>query len=236
MCTWKLETPLTVPAGARISAGKSGIVDKSLPNGAHRGESITRELHPIAGVSCEPDHQAMENFGTVLTSHLRFDRVGHLVPSLPPSGHVAGTSVDVHPHRRRAVRIGTCCSSSWPIVRAGGGDVQAQRQDRAPRRRAARAGSGGGRPAVAFLVGTPRRVGSASGGRRYSSTRPTPTSHARRARRRRWSNGLAATSGQGSSGDVAGPAATCSNGPPSPSSGWCSAWSAANCVRARSTA
>ncbi len=31
MCTWKADTPLTVPAGARISAGKSGKVDRSLP-------------------------------------------------------------------------------------------------------------------------------------------------------------------------------------------------------------
>ena len=34
MCTWKLETPCTVPAGARISAGYSGSVDRSLPNEA----------------------------------------------------------------------------------------------------------------------------------------------------------------------------------------------------------
>ena len=29
--TWKAETPATVPAGARISAGKSGRVTRSLP-------------------------------------------------------------------------------------------------------------------------------------------------------------------------------------------------------------
>jgi hypothetical protein len=34
MCTWKADTPASVPAGARISAGKSGRVDKSLPNRA----------------------------------------------------------------------------------------------------------------------------------------------------------------------------------------------------------
>ena len=34
MWTWKLETPWTVPAGARISAGYSGSVDRSLPNEA----------------------------------------------------------------------------------------------------------------------------------------------------------------------------------------------------------
>ena len=31
MWTWKAETPFSVPAGARISAGKSGKVDMSLP-------------------------------------------------------------------------------------------------------------------------------------------------------------------------------------------------------------
>ena len=31
---WNAETPATVPAGARISAGKSGSVARSLPNTA----------------------------------------------------------------------------------------------------------------------------------------------------------------------------------------------------------
>ena len=31
MWTWKAETPASVPAGARISAGKSGSVARSLP-------------------------------------------------------------------------------------------------------------------------------------------------------------------------------------------------------------
>jgi hypothetical protein len=34
MWTWNAETPCTVPAGARISAGKSGRVDRSLPSSA----------------------------------------------------------------------------------------------------------------------------------------------------------------------------------------------------------
>src|SRR4051794_461641 len=33
-CSWNAETPGKVPAGARISAGKSGRVDRSLPNAA----------------------------------------------------------------------------------------------------------------------------------------------------------------------------------------------------------
>src|SRR5687767_13922939 len=32
MCTWNAETPASVPAGARISAGNSGNVARSLPN------------------------------------------------------------------------------------------------------------------------------------------------------------------------------------------------------------
>ena len=34
MCTWNADTPASVPAGARISAGNSGSVDRSLPNTA----------------------------------------------------------------------------------------------------------------------------------------------------------------------------------------------------------
>ena len=33
-CSWKLDTPGSVPAGARISAGKLGSVEMSLPNTA----------------------------------------------------------------------------------------------------------------------------------------------------------------------------------------------------------
>ena len=33
-CSWKLDTPASVPAGARISAGKFGMVDRSLPKTA----------------------------------------------------------------------------------------------------------------------------------------------------------------------------------------------------------
>jgi len=32
MWTWNADTPASVPAGARISAGKSGNVDRSLPS------------------------------------------------------------------------------------------------------------------------------------------------------------------------------------------------------------
>jgi hypothetical protein len=34
MWTWKADTPASVPAGARISAGKSGSVARSFPKSA----------------------------------------------------------------------------------------------------------------------------------------------------------------------------------------------------------
>ena len=58
---WKPETPGSEPAGARISAGKSGSVDRSLPK--HRGlarEAVAGELHAVAGVAGEADDDAVE--------------------------------------------------------------------------------------------------------------------------------------------------------------------------------
>ena len=51
MFTWNDDTPLTVPAGARISAGKSGIVDRSLPN-----EALTEVNR--SPVSCIPSPES----------------------------------------------------------------------------------------------------------------------------------------------------------------------------------
>ena len=49
------------PAGARISAGKSGSVARSFPkSGRLAREAIARELHPVAGVAGEPDHDPFE--------------------------------------------------------------------------------------------------------------------------------------------------------------------------------
>ena len=61
MWTWKAETPARVPAGARISAGKSGSVARSLPNsGADAGEAVAGELHAVAGVAGEADDDPVE--------------------------------------------------------------------------------------------------------------------------------------------------------------------------------
>ena len=55
-CSWNDETPGSVPAGARISAGKFGSVERSLPKAAvSGGEPVAGELHAVAGVTGEPD-------------------------------------------------------------------------------------------------------------------------------------------------------------------------------------
>ena len=63
MCTWNDDTPAIVPAGARISAGKLGSVARSLPNTARQlGEPVADELHAVARVAREPDHDAGRAF------------------------------------------------------------------------------------------------------------------------------------------------------------------------------
>ena len=58
---WKPETPGSEPAGARISAGKVG---KRREVVAERGrlarEAAAGELHAVAGVAGEPDHDVVE--------------------------------------------------------------------------------------------------------------------------------------------------------------------------------
>ena len=53
-CTWKPETPGSEPAGARISAGKSGSVERSLP-------SIALSLVNWPPVSCMPSPESPAN-------------------------------------------------------------------------------------------------------------------------------------------------------------------------------
>src|SRR3954449_6052239 len=53
-CSWNAETPGRVPAGARISAGKSGSVDRSLPNSA---VSLVKR----SPVSCMPSPESPAN-------------------------------------------------------------------------------------------------------------------------------------------------------------------------------
>ena len=74
MCTWNDDTPAIVPAGARISAGKFGRVARSLPNTALTlGEAVADELHAVAGVAGEPDHDSAER----RRSASRVRHIGH---------------------------------------------------------------------------------------------------------------------------------------------------------------
>ena len=85
MWTWKAETPASVPAGARISAGNSGSVARSLPSQrADAGEPVAGELHAVAGVAGEADHHPVER----LARRPRWRGVSHppapLVPRYRP--------------------------------------------------------------------------------------------------------------------------------------------------------
>ena len=61
MCTWNDETPASVPAGARISAGKFGKVARSLPNAAD--SSVNR-----SPTSCMPSPESPANLMTTRSS------------------------------------------------------------------------------------------------------------------------------------------------------------------------
>ena len=60
--TWKPETPGSVPAGARISAGKSGKRREVVADQRRGvGELRAGELHAVAGVAGEADHDVRES-------------------------------------------------------------------------------------------------------------------------------------------------------------------------------
>ncbi len=61
MWTWKAETPARVPAGARISAGKSGKVARSLPNSA---DDVVKR----SPASCMPSPESPANRMTTRSS------------------------------------------------------------------------------------------------------------------------------------------------------------------------
>ena len=61
MWTWNADTPARVPAGARISAGKSGQRGQVVAEGgADVGEAVAGELHAVAGVAGEADDHPVQ--------------------------------------------------------------------------------------------------------------------------------------------------------------------------------
>ena len=85
MCTWKLETPLTVPAGARISAGivrEGGQVVAE--HGTRRREPVAGQLHAIARITGEPDDDVVDLLRLLMCRTL--DGVGH--DRAPPRSRV----------------------------------------------------------------------------------------------------------------------------------------------------
>ena len=59
--TWNDETPGSVPAGARISAGKFGQRREVVAEGRGLlGEPVSGQLHAVAGVAGEADDDAVE--------------------------------------------------------------------------------------------------------------------------------------------------------------------------------
>ena len=79
MCTWKADTPASVPAGARISAGNSGKVARSFPN-------MALALVKRSPVSCMPSPESPAKrmmTRSISTGVLVLCRkVGHAAPSV----------------------------------------------------------------------------------------------------------------------------------------------------------
>ena len=72
MCTWNADTPASVPAGARISAGKSGKVARSFPSSAE----VVVNRSPA---SCMPSPESPANRMTTRSSN--WGDVGSVVVS-----------------------------------------------------------------------------------------------------------------------------------------------------------
>ena len=209
MCTWKLETPCTVPAGARISAGNSGSVDRSLPN-----DALTEVKR--SPVSCMPSPESPAKRTTtrsrIVASPVRASgrwstrlcrsccqaRRRCRPPPVQPYGSVAtavpSTQPSVTPSdpygRRRDVRerdavrrAGRRLASGWRRRRS------AARRRRCSPTCCARLAPDEVAVAVGVLTGAPARDASASGGRRCatstSSRRSTPSLDDPRGRPRR---------------------------------------------------
>jgi hypothetical protein len=79
---WNAETPNSVPCGARISAGKSGNVARSLPASAvDRVKRAAGQLHAVAAVAREADDDRFRG----LRVGRAFGRLGCHVRSVLPA-------------------------------------------------------------------------------------------------------------------------------------------------------
>ena len=125
MWTWKADTPARVPAGARISAGKSGKVDMSLPEqGAGGGEAVAGELHAVAGVPGETDHHPVEllrsgSVSRVVTASFLVSLLGRLA-GLPRRASGPKTGCRAECHVTRSLRAYRCGPRSGLTHRMGG--------------------------------------------------------------------------------------------------------------------
>ena len=108
MCTWKAETPARVPAGARISAGKSGNVARSFPKGAlDVGEPVAGQLHAVARVSGES-----EMTRSSCSSAAYPMRTAHLVRSRPVGHRDHSVGLSCAPAIQGRVRFGRLSGSA----------------------------------------------------------------------------------------------------------------------------
>src|SRR4029077_9639548 len=104
-CSWKLLTPGSVPAGARISAGKLGRVDRSLPKTAVSWVNLSP-------VSCIPSPESPAKRMITWSSSWTC-----LVTALSLLRTPAGTPIQHHPYgpgaECRTLRVYAASGGAW---------------------------------------------------------------------------------------------------------------------------
>src|SRR3954463_10904260 len=165
-CSWKELTPGRVPVGARISAGKFGSVDRSLPNDA---VSLVNRFP----VSCMPSPESPASRMTTRSSSTTLLTSGAVLPDVPA---VSGGLVVVISGAPPPAEV-TCPSPPAAVRQACGRDDD--RAQPGPTRLL-----GGATPAVA----SPFRDGPRRGGASRSGERRPPAFRCPDVQR--WNNGL----------------------------------------------
>ena len=118
---WKPETPGQRAAGARISAGKSGSVDRSLPTSA---VSLVKrragQLHAVAGVAGEADDHLVErSTGLAIALRLRYNTTDP-----PMAVRSTGTAASEQGPRRRPGRTPRVRASAAETAGSCGGSLR----------------------------------------------------------------------------------------------------------------